>query len=277
MKTILVPTDFSYNARQAFLCAAAIAKATGARLVVVHAYNIVSQDPMFPQGMYDSLAESIVQNAEHASKAYENEVKSKLEVPCHFEIKMGLAVDVILREARAEQADLIVMGTHGASGVLEKLLGSITSAVIQAHEFPVLTIPADAHLNGINTMVLGTDYREISNPVSLKPMMDMARSFGSRIHVINATPVPESIGEEYTGEQQLEKLLQDYAVVFDYTDEADVEKALHECVHQEKASLLVLIAHKRNFWQGLFHHSISRSMALHSQIPVLVLPDQVQS
>jgi nucleotide-binding universal stress UspA family protein len=273
MKTILVPTDFSENARLALSCAATIAKAAEAELVVLHAYTILSPDPLYPQGMYDTLAESISQEAHDRLKAYEAEVKPALSVPCRFESKMGLVADVIRREAKSYHADLIVMGTKGASGVLDNLLGSITSAVIESHEFPVLTIPMGTQFNGLRTIVFGTDYREIRNPLTIRPLTDLARAFLSKIHIINATPVPESVGVEYTGEEQLERLLQDYEVCFDYTDEPDIEKALRDCVRQEKASLLVLIAHRRGFWKGLFHHSVTRSMALHSQVPVLVLPD----
>jgi len=54
MKTILVPTDFLDNARLAFRFAAKIAKATGAGIVVIHAYRIISTDSVLPQSFYDS-------------------------------------------------------------------------------------------------------------------------------------------------------------------------------------------------------------------------------
>ncbi|MCU0354556.1 MAG: universal stress protein [Cytophagales bacterium] len=273
MKTILVPTDFSDNARQAFAYAARIAEATQAHLVVLHAYNLIPTDPLTPQAVYTGLAETIAEQAHQSMAAYQEEVRETVNVPVTFETRLGLVTDVVLREAQAIRADLIVMGTHGASGLFGGALGSITSAVIERHVLPVLAVPPNAVFNGLDTIVFGADYHEFRNSLTLKPLTELAQAFDSKIHILNATPVPEKMGGNYTGEEQLERLLRNHRVCFDYTDEADVEKALTQCMKDEKGSLLVLVARQRGFWEGLFHRSVTRSMALHSRTPLLILPD----
>ncbi len=276
MKTILVPTDFSENANQAFFYAMQIAQGVQAEIVVLHTYHVVAAvtDPLLPQAMYDTMADTLSEQAHSQMKLFQESVTPELRIPCRFETHIGMTVDVILHKAYELEADLIVMGTKGNSGMIGHVLGSITSALIQRHTFPVLAVPLQAVWNPWQTVVFGTDYQEIHNPSILQPLKDIVLAFQAKIHVLNANPVPEKMSEEeYIGEEQLEILLHNYNVCFDYSDEADVERALTQCVHDEKASMLVMIAHQRNFWQGLFHRSLTRSMALHTHVPLLILPD----
>lgn len=211
-------------------------------------------------------------------KEFEREAKLYTDVPCWFETRMGLAADVIVRKAQSIRADLIVIGTRttDTNSVVGNILGGITTAVIEQQVCAVMAIPITADVNTFGgTIVFGADYLEIRNPQTLHPLMDIAKAFDASIHILNANPVPENLEADEPGEEQLERLLDGYKVCFDYSDEADVEHALQHCVAEENASLLVMIARQRGLWQGLFHQSHTRRMALHTQVPllVLVLPD----
>ncbi|MDJ1499171.1 universal stress protein [Xanthocytophaga agilis] len=272
MKKILVPTDFSDHAHQALLYAAKIAKVTKAEIVVVHAYHFLSADPLFSQSMYETAIDNMAKQAQSIMNEYAKRVADLIEVPCFFETKMGLAADVIIAEFQAKRADIVIMGTRGANGVLGNVLGSVTSAVIEGHTVPVLAVP-NSNIGNFNTIVFGTDYAEIRNPETLRPMIDLAKSYGSHIHILNASFVPGHEDSDYAGEEQLERLFENLKICFDYTCEEDVEKALLDCMKQDSASLLVMIAHDRGFLKGLFHSSKTRSMALHGHVPLLVLPE----
>lgn len=272
MKRILVPTDFSDNAHQALLYASTIAKVTKAEISVVHAYHFLPVDPLFSQSMYESTIDKLAKQGESFMNEYSKRVADLIEVPCSFETKMGLAADVIIDEFHSRHADLVIMGTRGVNGFLGNILGSVTSAVIERHKVPVLAVPTN-NTGNFNTIVFGTDYTEIQNLETLRPMIDLARSFGSNIHILNARFVPGNEELVYAGEEQLERLFENLKIYFDYTCEEDVEKALLDCMKQDSASLLVMIAHDRGFLNGLFHSSKTRSMALHGHVPLLVLPD----
>jgi nucleotide-binding universal stress UspA family protein len=132
--TILVPTDFSEYSDAAFRFASSLASEQDARLIVLH----VNPPPTLhgevidrrqPNGYYDRLWEELYARKPDDPRT---EIAHKL--------REGDAVEEILEAAREEKCDLIVMGTHGRSGLGRLLLGSIAEKVIREAPCPVLTI-----------------------------------------------------------------------------------------------------------------------------------------
>ncbi|MDH4284741.1 MAG: universal stress protein, partial [Gallionellaceae bacterium] len=128
-KSILVAIDGSNHSKAATLLASAVAKKTSYPLTVVSAV-LASHSTERRQE-----AEAIVQQAK------ESLAGSSIKVDCIVE--EGRPEQVIIDNARKSGADLIVMGTHGRTGVERILLGSISERVIGQAECPVLLIKAD--------------------------------------------------------------------------------------------------------------------------------------
>jgi nucleotide-binding universal stress UspA family protein len=135
--TILHPTDFSSHAKGAFARACALARDYGARLVVVHVKPIPpilgsEFGPVFPPeptDVYEDLRKhlSCVRPADAA-------------IPVEHHLREGDAATQILSLAGECKCDLIVMGTHGRTGLGRVLLGSVAEAVVRQASCPVLTI-----------------------------------------------------------------------------------------------------------------------------------------
>lgn len=134
--TILVATDFSEMSRQALEHAAANAKLTGAKILIVHALAVPSPDQ--GEGMLHSGVEhEDPQIVERRLKA----VKPSLEgVRVEHRLLRGAPAKEILKLADDENVDLIVMGTHGRTGVLRALMGSVTEEVVRNATCPVVTV-----------------------------------------------------------------------------------------------------------------------------------------
>ncbi len=135
-KTILLAYDGSEHARKAARLAGDEARAHGATVVVVYAYDAVPEwlgEPLFEEALSRRLvhAESVVDEA----RALVGEVAS-LEI----EVLEGPPAETILRVAEVRQADLIVMGTRGLSGLAGMLLGSQSQKVVALSKCPVLLV-----------------------------------------------------------------------------------------------------------------------------------------
>ncbi len=135
-KTILLAYDGSEHARKAARLAGDEARTHGATVVVVYAYDAVPEwlgEPLFEEALSRRLvhAESIVDEA----RALVGEVAS-LEI----EVLEGPPAETILRVAEVRQADLIVMGTRGLSGLAGMLLGSQSQKVVALSKCPVLLV-----------------------------------------------------------------------------------------------------------------------------------------
>ncbi|MBI2372038.1 MAG: universal stress protein [Deltaproteobacteria bacterium] len=141
IKLILVPTDLSKAATEAFMYAAAIARQFSAKVLVVHAMAALEPEDLgYPkQTPLYQILEDFERMTIHHFKSTVTET-DRVGVPVSAFAARGKAVEVILKAAELNQADLIVMATHGRSGLSHALMGSVTEAVMRQAHCPVLTI-----------------------------------------------------------------------------------------------------------------------------------------
>jgi nucleotide-binding universal stress UspA family protein len=136
---ILVPHDFSDTAQQALSFALELAGKLGARVTVLHAYEIPSYG--YPDGV--ALTAQVAGNIRRAASDALEGVVARARRP-------GVEVTALLREgtawseidagAKDSGADLIVMGTHGRHGLARALIGSVAEKVVRTAPCPVLTV-----------------------------------------------------------------------------------------------------------------------------------------
>ena len=139
-KTILVPTDFGDSSANAVTYAAELAKAIGAEIVLMHAWDMPIVG--FPDGAFVATPELASQVTEAAQHGLD---RAKLLIDGHGitvreVLKQGPTEAMILDAAREESAGMIVMGTHGRSGLKRALLGSVAEKLVRTSPVPVLTV-----------------------------------------------------------------------------------------------------------------------------------------
>ena len=141
-KIILVPTDFSVASEAALDQALALAAKLGARVYVMHAYQLPVVG--FPAGV-------LVPSAEIATRLVtwaEGELASCVArrrasgVEILSILKQADPRDAVLAVAEEVAADLVIMGTHGRRGLARALIGSVAESVVRASPIPVMTVHA---------------------------------------------------------------------------------------------------------------------------------------
>jgi nucleotide-binding universal stress UspA family protein len=137
MRTILFPTDFSAEAGSAFEVASALAADSRGRLVMLHvepspltSLGDIAGVPPLPDEYDRPGTEEALQRLQSPRSGFT--VERRLEY--------GYAASVILQTAREIGADLIVMGTHGRTGLRRLLMGSVAEKVVRKASCPVLTV-----------------------------------------------------------------------------------------------------------------------------------------
>lgn len=138
-KRILVPLDGSRRAEQAIPLAACIARASGSPVVLMHAVWI----PPAGAGASDvALIPPQIRALDQAEiAAYLARLAAATplkDLSTEYEVADGMPAQTILATAQARQADLIVMTSHGCSGLARMLLGSVAARVARANTIPVL-------------------------------------------------------------------------------------------------------------------------------------------
>lgn len=140
-KTVLFATDFSEGSDFAFQAALSVVRKYEGKLIIVHIIN----EPVDLRGFYvphisfDKLEEEIEQGAE---KLMDKFCRSHLAEFSNFEtyISPGIPYDEIIKKAKDCHCDLIVMGTHGRTGLDHVLFGSTAEKVVRKSPIPVMTI-----------------------------------------------------------------------------------------------------------------------------------------
>lgn len=133
-KKIVFPTDFSSSSDAALAYATSLARDTGATLYIVH----VEEPPLAYGGgeMYYGIPEP---NTAALLKMLHAVKPTDAAVPCEHRLLAGDPAGAVVEFADNENADLIVMGTHGRTGLGRLLMGSVAEAIVRRATCPVLT------------------------------------------------------------------------------------------------------------------------------------------
>jgi nucleotide-binding universal stress UspA family protein len=143
MKRILVPTDFSEHSHHALRFATDLAQKFGARLVLLHVVSdealIMMSKAHVPPYPVDKVFEDLTAEVR---EQYTGQVPKAVRKAVEAEILVlpGVAFLEIIRAARVKEADIIVMATHGRTGLSHALMGSVTEKVVRKAPCPVLSI-----------------------------------------------------------------------------------------------------------------------------------------
>lgn len=132
-KTILFPTDFSTASDAAIEHAATLATSSGATLLILH----VEEPPLAYGGgeLYYGIPEP---SSERILAMLEDVKPADHAIPFAHRLTMGDPASEVIRIAHEEKADMIVLGTHGRTGMMRLLMGSVAEAIVRRAPCPVL-------------------------------------------------------------------------------------------------------------------------------------------
>ena len=138
-KKILVPLDQEAGAEVALPVAADLAKSDGT--VIRLMYVAPTPSAIVAEGRGIAYADQESDRLQHLGMVYLREAAHQLAgLPVEYAVRFGEPAEEILEEAREFGADLVVMATHGRSGVVRLMLGSVAEAVLRRSEVPVVLV-----------------------------------------------------------------------------------------------------------------------------------------
>lgn len=143
IKNILVPTDFSSLSQSALEYARDLADNMNATIHILH---VIDKNMPFIPGKQNlsetELTAALEADSEKQLSAFIEEVENDTDIKVNGVIKHGIDFEEITKYAIEVRAELIVIATHGRTGIMHSLLGSVAEKVIQHSKCPVLVIPA---------------------------------------------------------------------------------------------------------------------------------------
>ena len=277
MKTILIPTDFSKHSENALKAAALIANHQNAKLLVLHVAGIKNtsliknNDQSFDETMfYIRLAEKNF--ADFLNKPY-LEGLSVTQI-----IKKNTNFSEINDVLNENNVSLIVMSSHGTSGLQEILIGSNTEKVIRFSDVPVLVIKEEASLYKTGAAVYTSDFSEESIQ-AYKKAKDFFKEWQTDMKMVYIN----SNGRKFKNNRELDLMLTDFFTKAGEKDIAEckntvtiysehsIEKGIFNFSADINADFIVIPTHARQGITAILKGSLSEDVANHSMIPVLTI------
>ena len=262
---ILLPTDFSENAELATDFAIDLAKRTKGMLVAFHAYDV----PHYERSMTTSLLVEMKKSAENNMAEFEEKHLRNSGVEYQSIVMIGNPIRLSQELIKKHGLEMVIMGTKGASGIEEFLIGSNAASVIHNVDVPVLVIPPHSRLKDFESIVLASDldFKKKEQPLQL--LASFARIYHANIsilHVQEENSIPQ--GTRELVDKALGDVDHSYTI---YSGASDVEDAILEHCEEKNADLVAAISKRYGFFQGLFHKSLTSKLAYHTKIPMLAL------
>ena len=146
LKRILVATDFSDHARQALRYAAALADSFDSVVILCHVVAAEHWLSQLPPNGESYFPANFPESEERESRATCSHLLEEFDIKnCRVVVSHGSPFAEIVKTARAENVDLIVIGTHGRGAIAHMLLGSVAERVVRKASCPVLTVREGEH------------------------------------------------------------------------------------------------------------------------------------
>ncbi len=273
MKKIIVPIDFSEYSEYALETAAMLARKNKAEILALHMLEMseailtrAGTDMQMETLFFLQLAEKKFE--EFLNKDYLKDVKV-IPIVKHFRV-FSEVNDV----AKEYGADLVVMGSHGASGIKEFFIGSNTEKVVRHSNIPVLVIKHNPILTDFDKVIFACDFSDDA----VKPYINACKFFkklGSEMHMIYVNLPNESFRSTLEMENKVNTFFKkaegdlDHYNGVKYFSDYTIEQGILNYANIIGADLIALATHGRTGLAHFFEGSISEDIANHSVLPVM--------
>lgn len=268
MKNIIVAIDFSATSKNAAEYACEFAKSINASLTLLYVYHIpppINETPVLVS--YEEMQE---QNEKLLQKEAIR-LKEKTGINIDYLVKIGLAVDEILEESK--NSDLIIMGIKDTGKISEMLIGSTATSVMKKSKTSVLIIPEKCTFKKPDTIVFTCDFNPNINSNSINKLKAFQKVFNAKITIVNVKNKELPSTEQAIGGVILEGELEGTEHVYYFPENENLVDGINEFIERYNGDIVATIPHHYNFIETLFHKSVSKTIAFHTHLPILCIPD----
>jgi len=270
MNKILVPTDFSKGSEDALKVAAQLAKRYNSELHVMHMIELPF-DMVDPMHATSELPEAMF-FMKMAHKSFETFLdKDYLEGVNVIEaIQSDNAFEGIIDSAHKKNIDLIVMGSRGASGFKEMVIGSNTEKVVRTSDVPVLVIKKEDSNFKMNDLVFACEFTD-EYKKSFMDALAFAKTANAKIHLLMVN-TPSNFMTTAEAELRMNSFI-DGVEMGEYTlniyNDLSIEKGIINFGNSIDADVIAMSTHGRKGLSHFFNGSISEDLVNHAKRPVV--------
>ena len=275
IKRILIPTDFSETANLALEHAVKMARLLDSEITLLHVVSTFAFRVNLPEVEVDETQEAKLSGVIGSKlKSIAEEISQKEGIKVSTLITSGRIREEVVRVAEEIYADIIILGTHGVSGLREFFMGSNAFRIVSDAACPVLCIQESGHPVGFKNIVVPIDNSFYSRE-KLGLSIKLARLYNATIHICGLR------SHDHNDDEINAKFRIKMKQVDDFLHEQDVEftattlyceniaNATMEYAAENKADLIIIMNEQEVNATGFFMGPYAQQVVNHSKIPVL--------
>ena len=281
MKHIILPTDFSENAMNACAYAMRLFSEERCTFHLVNCYMpLASHHSIYATALNTDAPDNINRmKSEQGLVRFANSVKKNSLKPWHF-FKTVSSPRLLTNELSAliseTKAELVIMGTKGASGLKEIFMGSTTVKVIKAIKTcPVLAIPENFDFKAPLEIAFATDLNRFYSFSELRPLIDLAKAFTSTVQIVNVIHDKGELSDvQIFNLGTIQKHLGDIPNHLRSTPmKNSISKTLELFTEELDVHLLALLNYPHSYLDKVSREPVVKKIAFHTRTPLLVIPE----
>lgn len=279
MKTILLPTDFSANSRNALFYANQLYKKEACDFLLLHAYKVDG---------YDEGSRLTPVPGKTAMEQAKNQVNAKLQELVE-EVRQEskgadhrwryMAVNKPLVEAvniavTALKAHLVVIGTQGHTGSSEVIYGSNTVNLMEeVQRCPVLAVPAHVAFKPLKEIVLANSFKAELMPTDLEFLVAYSKRYQAPLRILHIQEEGGLTKLQKTNQKMLRENLEKQKIEFSFhvLEFLNIPLGIYSFTESRGSDMIALINKKHTLFEILLLDPVYKNLAHYSKIPVLVL------
>ena len=273
---ILLPTDFSENAWSAAVYAIKLYAKKSCTFYFSHAWTFVNTgsrtyiSPSYIDKLKNTAKEQLIELTENA-KILSTNTEHKFETIFSEEFLTESIKAAINKHA----IDMVVMGTKGATGAKEFLLGSNSVTVIKKVKLcPILLIPRNYEFVMPERIAFANGFKR-SYGDELHAITKLSQLHDSNIEIVHINKEADLTELQHSNVKSLKEFLKDHPHTFNWIPEQGrKEQILSNFIEDKDIQLLTMINYERSFLEDLINEPIIKKLGYHSVIPFMVIPHQ---
>lgn len=276
MKTILIPTDFSENSWNALAYAVQLYKNISCNFYVLHVghlrNSVVQNTPFsfYNSDLDKSIKEKFSELFDRIRDMPANEKHRFIAVQ-----EYGNMLTIIRNFVEDNMVDLIAMGTKGANGLKQAVLGSNTGDVITKVPCNLLVIPENVIYTLPGKIAFPTDFNIFYSHEMLETITELVQITKAKFEVVNISHLEINLNSE---QEKNKAYLQDYlkelfptSHIFQTLKNKNIKSAIEQFIKYEDIDMLVMVAKNLNFLQYLLFDTTIEKLSFHTTVPIVVL------
>ena len=276
MKNILIPTDFSDNAWNAIkyaldyfsneecnfylLNVVRVSALATPETSNIHTVQAVETDYMVP--------------AKEKLEKLQKKIKLQFKNKNHrffTLVDYDFFIDAVRNHVHDKEIDCIVMGTKGASGLKEVIMGSNTGDVITKVPCSTLVVPENAVFEPLKEIAFPTDFSLFYNIKTILPISNILYDTNATLRILHIGNEEELNADQRRNKELFKDFFAESNFSFHYLSNNKVEDAVQCFVESRDIDLIVMVGKNLNYFQQILFHTRVEKISYHTHVPFLVL------